>query len=278
MTTTTLTGKDAMVRLSQLRVDHAYQRQERPALIRKIAGAWDDDKAGAIYISHRPRVNGAPGYGLILDGQQRVAARHIVAAQRREAPEDVWLHARIYQGLTPQEEAALFVAFNGDRSGVTLIERFKARCAVGEPQALHIKQIMDEHAPSIQPGMKGDGTPAIGSIESIYVRYGPQVLSTVMGDAIRAFGRAPGAIMTALAAFYEAYPQAKREHLIENLKRVGYGRILQMVGAISGSATHSSNTAVPIGWGITLVTLHNKGLHSNRVPEWTARRVNAANK
>lgn len=116
--------------VSKLQVDTTYQRD--PLKVRTIlamAETWDEKAAGTIVVSRRRDSSGLDKY-LVIDGQQRSLAASLVGHPDIEA--------MVYEHLTLEEEAALFVKFNKNRTSVRADSVFRARLVARDPAAVAI--------------------------------------------------------------------------------------------------------------------------------------------
>ncbi len=160
----------------QLVIDPKVQRLEDPARIRKLASAWEDQHAGVLTVSRRiNRTQMSDGSGallaeefVVLDGQTRLHAyRLVMGSEDTAAP----LNCQVYQGLTQQEEAAIFLAHN-DRKAVHVRDRFRLAVTANEEWALDIRDLAARFGWAAQ-GLNGgsDGLrrySAISAVERVY--------------------------------------------------------------------------------------------------------------
>lgn len=126
------------VPLSDLRVDHRYQRALIDTAVRKMKREWIEKRVTAPEIAHRE------DEGLfVLDGQQRSeAARQLGYTHIR-------CHIQPSQGV--QWEALEFVALNANSTSVTTLAKHKARVFGGEPVACKLEEILAEYNLSCLP-------------------------------------------------------------------------------------------------------------------------------
>lgn len=140
--------------LKQLFIDDRYQRELSQRRVRKTADEFDPAKLGVLEVSQR----GKDKYA-VFDGQHRLAVLEIVGYT--EAP------CLVHEGLSPQKEAALFVAIQNERKRPQAIEEFVARVFAGDPQAVAINNILKKQGLRIKiAGGKGD-TASIGTIGAV---------------------------------------------------------------------------------------------------------------
>ena len=86
---------------SSLKVDTSYQRNPQTTRVRKIAKEWNDDFANTLYISQRE-----DGAMYVVDGN------HTRLASIMAKGNDATLLAKVFTGLTKEEEAEMFIKLN----------------------------------------------------------------------------------------------------------------------------------------------------------------------
>lgn len=155
------------VPLDQLVVDDAYQRVLDEARVERIAEEFDPALLGTLEVSTRN------GKAAVFDGQHRLAA-----LRRRGASTAPCL---VHDGLTVAEEAALFVALQTQRKPLRPLDRFKARLVAGDPDAIDIKAVVEQHGYTVGEG--GDHPHSIGAVTALdraYARGGADLLDQAL--------------------------------------------------------------------------------------------------
>lgn len=122
-----------------LNVDEAYQRSidgaKATKLITTIATDWDWRLCAPLTVSHRADKDGAMAY-FVIDGQHRLRAAEL----RGDIAE---LPCIISVFETFEDEARAFVSINTQRHATTALDRYHARVASKEPQALAIRALVE---------------------------------------------------------------------------------------------------------------------------------------
>ena len=146
-------------KLSDLMVDHDYQRELKLAHVDKIAAEFDPDVFDVVQVSQRI------GNSLfILDGQQRCAAL------RRKGDLDELVPCIIHRGLAKEQEAAMFLKLNMQKN-VSTYEKFRARVVAGDPVAVDIEQIIYNRGLKTGPGASVGTVTAVAACEKVYRGY-----------------------------------------------------------------------------------------------------------
>ena len=170
--------------IPDLGIDAAYQRSidngESLALIRRIAVHWDWGLCQPLTVARR-----ADGSLWVVDGQHRLAA-----ARLRRDIYDLPCVIAASEGLA--DEAAAFVALNGQRKRLLALDLFKASLASGDELALAAMTAIDEAGLTLAPHQN-------------YVSWKPGMISNVGG--IMALQRTAGAGVTrrALTVLAQAF-------------------------------------------------------------------------
>jgi len=208
--------KHIKIKPSETTVDHAYQRELDTRRVEAMAKNFDPRMMGVPVISRRP-----DGSMVRIDGQHRCAAA--IAAGMGDTP----FLVEVYDGLTPREEAELFLRLNGGRSAVGAIDKYKARIQAHEPTALEIKQILGRHGLRIAKAPARGVIMAVQAVESAY-HHGTldkvmRVLLAWLEGESEAF---EGDIIRGVSAFFVAFPDADPMHLASRLDKYGAPKLL----------------------------------------------------
>lgn len=169
-------GSAEVLRIDDIRVDDAYQRDLRRDLVNQIASDYDIVKAGPILVSERE-----DGSLWCVDGQHRLAG----AQQAGET--EVFAH--VVHGLDQEEEAALRLARNNRRSD-SIMERFRTRLVMGDPKAHRMIEVVEQHGTRINlVPVSQRGVNAIATLELLYDIDGTGVwLGRTLGILQKAYG------------------------------------------------------------------------------------------
>lgn len=216
------------VPVKDLVIDKRYQRELDQARVNKIADEFDPRMLGTLEIS------GRNGKAAVFDGQHRLAALKKLKIDK--AP------CLSHEGLSPQDEAELFVQLQQARRNINPLERFRARIFAEDPVALGLKQLVEDHDYTIATyfGRKQDTRgdfKAIGTLERLY-RKDPEVLGETL-DLLDLWKGEPSSTDAMLleGVFTLIYGYADRldADALESLKAVPAQTILRRaVGGVIG--------------------------------------------
>lgn len=151
-------GKFRLVKLADLETDGRFNRPVSQAWVEHLAQSFSADKFTPLILSLR-----SDGTLVIIDGQHRVAA-----ARMRGVPEDVrCLPAIVFEGLTLDQEAELFVGTNDTRT-VGPYPKYHAKLAAGDPETHAIDAIVKAHDLTVAAA-SGDGH--VSAVTALYALY-----------------------------------------------------------------------------------------------------------
>lgn len=255
------------LRLDHLMVDRRVQRQLSVPRVSRIAQNFKPEAFGVLVVSHRPN-----GEYHILDGQHRRAGA--IAAGREE-----WVvECQVYEGLSREQEAAMFLLLN-DKLAVNPLEKFLVRVIEGDPVAVQLSGILDRHGWEVSAQPADGKFAAVSSLERIARGAGMgadrdnfeiadltvQILTSAWGhnrDAVR------GDLLLALGMVLLRYHlQVDVPKLLNQLAATDGGP-RGVLGRGRGLAKLRGGRVVD-GIADVMVNLHNKGRRTdNRLPEW----------
>jgi hypothetical protein len=217
-------GRDMWLRVSDVAIDHTYQRPLNELQVARMAAAWNPDLAGAIEVSHR-----ADGRYVALDGQQR-----LVAARRAGVE---FIRAIVHDHLTIQQEAARFVELNTLRARPKAIDIFNGRLASQEEEALAVRAVIEEAGCKV-PRHSGEtpypGIMAVDACVRVYRATGRQGLLSTLQVLTACWPTDPkglrGMMIYGVGAtlwYYAGHPNFSVVALKDRLSRVPASRIIQ---------------------------------------------------
>ncbi len=161
-----------MVPVDKLYIDRNYQRtisNKSAAIIRKIVKGFSWTRFGALSVAKRDN-----SY-LIIDGQHRAIAAMTLG---------VTLVPCMVSSEDQKGQALEFVGINNDRTRVGSVDKFRARCASGDKQALELAQMLTDLGitTDVIPGtpLKPKQTRAIAALERLMKHPGPGMLFTTL--------------------------------------------------------------------------------------------------
>jgi len=260
------------IRIADLRLDLAVQRPLYEPKVRQIVAEYDPAALRTLAVSARRN-----GTFVVLDGQHRLAALkqlgmangHLVACE-------------IYEGLTLQEEAELFLKLNDGRKP-SYREAFDVRLTARDPDALAVKDIIEECGFTVghKNGAKDGSIAAIAKCEAVYKGFSnnsdrryPIILKQALFTLKGAWGATSHAVQAPLiegtGRFYLRYgiENVQVDHLINNLSKYpgGPNRLIEW------AKQHAATIGTQQGRAVAeaLVLQHNKGLRSisRKLSEW----------
>lgn len=182
-------SKFQMVNISDLNVDPEAQRKLSLAWVKARIPSFDVDQLGYIVVNRRQS-----GKLYIVDGQHRVELMRAVGWG------DQKIHAEVFDGLTQAQEAKLFNARN-DRKAVRLFDRFRVAVTAGDPTAVAINTIVQQHGLLISDQLHDGTVCAVDALQKIFrgggitsAKEGPRALSNALAILIQAWGKQASAV------------------------------------------------------------------------------------
>lgn len=229
--------KHLKLKASDTIVDHRYQRELDVKRVESIARKWDWSLLGVPVVSKR-----SDGSHIRLDGQHRLAA--CIAAGHG----DVSVMMQVHEGLSVQEEAALFLQLNGEMGGsrkaVGKIDRFKARIVAKEPTALEIQGILHASGCKVARSQQRGGIMAVEAVERAYHKGNlALVLSALVGWLDGEPESLDGAFIDAVSLFMAAHPDADPAHLSARLQTHAPQKLKNRLRRERQQATSKSDAA-----------------------------------
>ncbi|MFC0041050.1 DUF6551 family protein [Actinomadura rayongensis] len=159
--------------LSKLVTDHTVNtRLLDGAWVDRRVAAYDPSALGVLSVSRR-----ASGECVILDGQHRAELL------RRAGHADTSVDCRVYDGLTPAEEAALFRRLNDSRK-VQPLALFLALRAEGDAAAVEITRLAEAYGWEISHRQSSTNIYAVVALQQIYKGGPRQIGSSGNGLAV----------------------------------------------------------------------------------------------
>lgn len=207
----------AVVPLRSLFVDATYQRP-LSRFHKRIVEALEPALVGTLIVNKRS--DRGPANHAVIDGQTRLAA--LMQLGHVNAP------CLVYQGLSLEEEAALFARFQSERRNVTAVQRFKAALVAGEERAIGIQLAADSAGFVIDAHNNyGNSLVAVKALEEVYDRHGlyhvAQVLETIAAAWQHRRRGQSQEMLRGLSYFLARTPDLDVERLIRGLSSVEPG-------------------------------------------------------
>ena len=135
-------GKFAMIPKRELTVDNSYQRPQSVRRARDIAAAFDWRAFGTLLVSRRKVKRKTINY--VIDGGHRLLAGLL-------RPDVGRVPCLVFEGLTQDEEAEIFVAANTKQKKPSPSDIFLARVSANDPTAQGLLQIFRAHGLEVKP-------------------------------------------------------------------------------------------------------------------------------
>ncbi|MEU4147899.1 DUF6551 family protein [Streptomyces parvulus] len=171
------------IAVGQMKVDPKMdsQRQFLSKWANKLQKIWDREVLLPAIVSRRPDGD------YVLDGQHSNEV-----ARRMEGPEYL-RDCMVYEGLTRQQEAKLFLAANRDRRAVKPFENFKVAVTAGELEAVKIDADVRSCGLHVSGGTSKEGIAAIQALKVIHGMRDPQegLLPKTLTTVLNAWGHDP---------------------------------------------------------------------------------------
>jgi hypothetical protein len=165
-------------------IDLKVQRILNEARADAMADKFQPHALGMVTASKRE-----DGHVYLLDGAHRISAA-------RKANYEGLIATRLFENLTVQEEAELFLSLNSSRA-VQAIDRFKVRITQGEPVAVGINNVLKAYGLHVEwANNESLGViSAIAALEHVYHGAGvwkkgdyPDLVDKVIRSLYRAYG------------------------------------------------------------------------------------------
>lgn len=193
-----------------------YQREHNTSKTQKIVQNFDER------IANEPKVSFRDGRYFVFDGQHTLAAR-----KHMNGDQDLPVLCKVYFGLSPQDEAALFATQTGESSPVTAGARLRAEIYANEPAAIAFLNTNNDL------GIKLDydherGHMRIGCIKTArdaYMRIGEERYKEAMSIIVEAWGGDPDSFraenIIAVTYFVDLYHDLyDRDRLVTRLRNI----------------------------------------------------------
>ena len=251
------------IKPSLLMVDQTVQRPLDGVRVAAIAGDFDREGLGVIYVSKR-----ADGSYHIIDGQHRIAALRVLGRIDKAIP------CVMYEGLSRSQEAAMFRRLNNTRQ-VQVLDRFRVRIVEGDPVACELADILKSHGWSIaKSGARGSFF-AVAALEKVYrAKDGgdSDTCDALIRVATEAWGHDSNAlraeIVSGLGVLLRRHPQLEQSKLVTEMAR-HEGGPLGLIG--QARQLHSIRSGrISDAMAEILVNRYNNRRKINRLPEWNA--------
>jgi hypothetical protein len=251
-----------LVRVGSLTVDPAMdtnrlymQRDENTAWTGKITEAWDVEMLLPALVSKR-----VTGEMVIIDGQHSNQACII-----KEGP-DFLRDTMVYEGLSIQQEAKLFLAANKHRKPVKPFDNFRVSLTAGDPIAIRVNDEVAALGQDLQVAASPSAN-RVGAVQALLAMgKTPGMVTRVLTLVSAAWGRDTSTwdnlILRAVAMVLDVpgnWELADDDRLIKVLKKGGAPAIWKQNSVrLTKSGGGSSSRSMPMAQAI--VSDYNMGL------------------
>lgn len=252
------------VRVGDLRVSGAAQREFKQSWGDTLAENFSIDKMATLVVSHRD------GVYWIIDGQHRHFGLKAWAKQQfgddwADWTVEVWSH----EGLNEQDEADLFLSFN-NRRAVSAFDKFKVGVTANLSEPSDINRVVLALGLKVDKGRKANAVAAVGALTTVYRSGGAVLLSKTLvtiRDAWAGVGFEPESL-NGVALFISRYEGRLDEaRLVSKLAGITNGSRGLRQRAIHMKETYGDTLNVCTAAAIT--ELYNKGLRgTNSLGSW----------
>ena len=272
MSENTYTEKELGV--NELEIDRRVQRSGLDrAKVERMLRDWNPAAIGVITVSHRTTgAKGDPGTFVIVDGQHRWETKRRLTDNAGTIP------CRIFEGLTVQEEAQMFLDLNATNQ-VRLIDKFKVRLTREDPAAVEISGILSAYGWVVSPVPANGHINAVGVLERVYrlsvkEDHEPNLVQSTILVLTRAWGNNR---LGAQAVIFEGVARLIAEHrdrvdldlLINKMKEIQGGPLTFHAEATQLAALRHGKVSMAVAE--KLVELYNKGRRVKTLPPWNKR-------
>lgn len=247
------------VPLGEMIVSERAQRSLKPARVEQLLSNLSLDALGEPILSLRD------GRYYIIDGQHR---KQCLAEFLGEGWETQVIRCKVYEGLSEQDEARMFILLNTVLS-VTPFDKFKVAITAGHSEETQIKQIVETCGLHISRTRSTPGAvSAIASLRRVH-RLGPKTLMFALKMATESYGDAglESAIIEGFGQLFNRYSVALDDDVtIEALSHVrGGARGLLNAAQKRRSMTGNSLAICVAAEAVDVVNRHRKG---KKLPSW----------
>ena len=158
-----------LVPIKDLVSNQEYQRNLSMIHVKKAAENFDLNQINPIKVSRRDGIN------YVFNGQHTAEIIALVSGSR-ETP--VW--CMIYDDLDYNEEADIFANQMKNVKPLLPIEIFNANCEAGNTKELMIRDLVESYNLKVSGSSNPGCITAVGALESIYDKYGFDMLNHVI--------------------------------------------------------------------------------------------------
>ena len=251
----------AFIDPTSLTTDLRVQRPLDLVRVAELASSFDPSRLGTIVVSQR-----ADGTIVVLDGQTRLAAQ-------AKAGHKAAVHAEVHTGLSLQDEAAMFLAYNNSKP-VSALDKFLVRVTEGDPTAVAINNIITAHGWRVVKGGLDASIQAVNALERVYTKggaNGAQIVGAIMDSITKAWGYdfagTNASLIGGLGELFLRYgDKVDRAKLVREMQSTNPRTLLGRARGMKEARVF--NDSLPVVVGRVLHTIHNQKMRRNQLPDW----------
>ncbi len=238
-------------------VDNSYQREIKPAQVKKILRGFSWAKFGALVLSRLD-----DGRYAVVEGQHRWKAACL-------HPDVDQVPAVIVEHADTASDARSFLAINRDRTAVTTVETYWAGLTAGDEAAVAISKVLTSAGCDVVPEQghyRPHLTNSIGAVGRCLSRYGEGATRRALLIIREAWPNESkalrGILITALARIVRANEKTiSDKEMVAVVRRESLAKLTAHAEAFRKLSGGSSESAL----AKTLTELYNKGKRVNTI-------------
>lgn len=236
-----------LVPIKDLVSNQEYQRNLSMAHVKKAVENFDLNQINPIKVSRRDGVN------YVFNGQHTAEIIAMVSGSR-DTP--VW--CMIYDELDYTEEADIFANQMKNVKPLAPIEIFNANCEAGNNKELVIRGLVESYDLKVMASSSPGCVAAVGALESIYDKYGYEMLDHVLKLIIMTWEGEPKSfsanIMNGIARLLYAYGENIKDSIFkEKLGEISIKEVTKLA---------KERRAGSLGYAEAMLIYYNKKMRS----------------
>lgn len=250
------TARLRWIPIAKMTVSPLAQRELKPSWVDHIVANFDVQQLGM------PTVNERDDAFYIIDGQHRISALEEMGWA------DQQIQCWTYTGLTPEQEADMFLRLN-DTLAVPAFDKFRIAIEANRPEETDIDRIVRAQGLVVSRDHIEGAIHAVGTLGRLYRRAGPAVLATTLRIIRDAYGTAglEAPVIDGLGLLCGRYNgELDEETCVEKLGSARGG-----VNGLTGKAEQlrrSTGNAKAHCVAAAAVELINRGRAGKKLPNW----------
>lgn len=239
------------IKLGDIRVSPAAQRELNQARVNKIVDALDLERLGTLTVSHRD------GYYWLIDGQHRYNALKTFFGEGFEEWE---VEAWCYFDLNEEQEAEKFLQHN-EVLAVSAYDRFQVGVTAGRPVENDVDRIVRSLDLKVARAQSHGSISAVTALTTVYKKHGPRGLVGTLFAIRESFGDRgfESVVITGVALFRGRYEgRIDQDRLIKKLNSTSGG----VKGVLNRASLIREKTGQPIPTCVAaaVTDIYNAGL------------------